>query len=135
MFFFFSSRRRHTRCALVTGVQTCALPCYTPLRIRGTVGSSLYRSARAAGAHAKAVQAYLTALATKLSLDRDVSANEKFFIILGYRCAETGEVEVADLLFAGLARGKKQAVNLLKCTAVSRAHLFERKNNRRKSTQ
>src|SRR3546814_3052791 len=27
--FFFSSRRRHTRCALVTVVQTCALPiCY-----------------------------------------------------------------------------------------------------------
>src|SRR3546814_9259023 len=26
MVFFFSSRRRHTRCALVTGVQTCALP-------------------------------------------------------------------------------------------------------------
>src|SRR3546814_3366477 len=28
MFFFFSSRRRHTRCALVTGVQTCALPIF-----------------------------------------------------------------------------------------------------------
>src|SRR3546814_8307818 len=28
IFFFFSSRRRHTRCALVTGVQTCALPIY-----------------------------------------------------------------------------------------------------------
>src|SRR3546814_1168288 len=26
LFFFFSIRRRHTRCALVTGVQTCALP-------------------------------------------------------------------------------------------------------------
>ena len=26
LFFFFSSRRRHTRCADVTGVQTCALP-------------------------------------------------------------------------------------------------------------
>src|SRR3546814_9134761 len=26
VFLFFSSRRRHTRCALVTGVQTCALP-------------------------------------------------------------------------------------------------------------
>src|SRR3546814_3222558 len=26
MYLFFSSRRRHTRCALVTGVQTCALP-------------------------------------------------------------------------------------------------------------
>src|SRR3546814_4628467 len=32
--FFFSSRRRHTRCALVTGVQTCALPiCFTVRKI------------------------------------------------------------------------------------------------------
>src|SRR3546814_10884166 len=30
IFFFFSSRRRHTRCALVTGVQTCALPISQP---------------------------------------------------------------------------------------------------------
>src|SRR3546814_2066795 len=29
-FFFFSSRRRHTSCALVTGVQTCALPISPP---------------------------------------------------------------------------------------------------------
>src|SRR3546814_6100292 len=29
--FFFSSRRRHTRCALVTGVQTCALPIYVSI--------------------------------------------------------------------------------------------------------
>src|SRR3546814_19329219 len=29
---FFSSRRRHTRCALVTGVQTCALPIWARLR-------------------------------------------------------------------------------------------------------
>src|SRR3546814_7411551 len=28
LFFFFSSRRRHTSCALVTGVQTCALPIF-----------------------------------------------------------------------------------------------------------
>src|SRR3546814_8544660 len=33
--FFFSSRRRHTRCALVTGVQTCALPIYEKL-LRGS---------------------------------------------------------------------------------------------------
>src|SRR3546814_2645622 len=32
--FFFSSRRRHTRCALVTGVQTCALPIY-PVDLAG----------------------------------------------------------------------------------------------------
>src|SRR3546814_17779336 len=29
MCFFFSSRRRHTRCALVTGVQTCSLPIFS----------------------------------------------------------------------------------------------------------
>src|SRR3546814_4692659 len=33
--FFFSSRRRHTRCALVTGVQTCALPIYELARHEG----------------------------------------------------------------------------------------------------
>src|SRR3546814_1976503 len=30
--YFFSSRRRHTRCALVTGVQTCALPIFLPVQ-------------------------------------------------------------------------------------------------------
>src|SRR3546814_4000027 len=30
MYFVFSRRRRHTSCALVTGVQTCALPIYAP---------------------------------------------------------------------------------------------------------
>src|SRR3546814_20562526 len=33
VFFFFSSRRRHTRCALVTGVQTCALPIFCGLLV------------------------------------------------------------------------------------------------------
>src|SRR3546814_1478475 len=36
LFFFFSSRRRHTRCALVTGVQTCALPiCLESIVVAG----------------------------------------------------------------------------------------------------
>src|SRR3546814_4470096 len=39
--FFFSSRRRHTRCALVTGVQTCALPI-----------SKVYPTSRIAVSHA-----------------------------------------------------------------------------------
>src|SRR3546814_7946100 len=34
MLFFFSSRRRHTRCALVTGVQTCALPISYRIHMR-----------------------------------------------------------------------------------------------------
>src|SRR3546814_8992044 len=36
--FFFSSRRRHTRCALVTGVQTCALPISYILFLKDTTG-------------------------------------------------------------------------------------------------
>src|SRR3546814_6489572 len=43
MLFFFSSRRRHTRCALVTGVQTCALPIY-PRRPRRRGGARLSRA-------------------------------------------------------------------------------------------
>src|SRR3546814_18028884 len=35
--FFFSSRRRHTRCALVTGVQTCALPILLNADVRRRV--------------------------------------------------------------------------------------------------
>src|SRR3546814_4982981 len=43
-FFFFSSRRRHTSCALVTGVQTCALPIFPRGGDRARGGA---RSARA----------------------------------------------------------------------------------------
>src|SRR3546814_12404687 len=37
-FFFFASRRRHTRCALVTGVQTCALPIYSQAPFAALLG-------------------------------------------------------------------------------------------------
>src|SRR3546814_9799780 len=42
--FFFSSRRRHTRCALVTGVQTCALPIWRPES--GIAGPGVVRTFR-----------------------------------------------------------------------------------------
>src|SRR3546814_10605234 len=43
---FFSSRRRHTRCALVTGVQTCALPIYVVYNHFGPDGNYLHRYAK-----------------------------------------------------------------------------------------
>src|SRR3546814_12643050 len=47
--FFFSSRRRNTRCALVTGVQTCALPIYRR-RGKGTgTGDAAGAAARCQG--------------------------------------------------------------------------------------
>src|SRR3546814_1835584 len=52
MFFFFSSRRRHTRCALVTGVQTCALPIY-----RQAEPEALLQSFQSGGRESVAVDA------------------------------------------------------------------------------
>src|SRR3546814_5669271 len=46
--FFFSSRRRHTSCALVTGVQTCALPI-SSLGLSVAGASKLLERATAAG--------------------------------------------------------------------------------------
>src|SRR6059058_1558638 len=40
-FFFFSSRRRHTRCRYVTGVQTCALPILLRASTRRTISTAL----------------------------------------------------------------------------------------------
>src|SRR3546814_4437435 len=40
LLFFFSSRRRHTRCALGTGVQTCALPIF-PAVVKGPLNSGV----------------------------------------------------------------------------------------------
>src|SRR3546814_1217422 len=41
MYFFFSSERLHTGCALVTGVQTCALPISWALLALGSYGGAL----------------------------------------------------------------------------------------------
>src|SRR3546814_17037969 len=48
--FFFSSRRRHTRCALVTGVQTCALPILIQIARDAKVPAEIYHL-KAMGQH------------------------------------------------------------------------------------
>src|SRR3546814_12754686 len=42
----FSSRRRHTRCALVTGVQTCALPIFNRIMKYETINNGLFKRNR-----------------------------------------------------------------------------------------
>ena len=80
---------------------------HTPLRIRGLVGSSLYRSARAAGAPAAVVEAYIKALATRLSVGRDVDAADSFDLVAEQERAATGEVRIGALQYAGLDQGRR----------------------------
>lgn len=86
----------------------------TPLRIRGQVGASLYRSARAAGAPPQAIQEYLQALDANLSLDSDVQPTDSFDLVFAYRRAATGESEPGELLYAGLDRGGQPIAQLLR---------------------
>jgi murein DD-endopeptidase MepM/ murein hydrolase activator NlpD len=86
----------------------------TPLRIRGTVGSSLYRSMRAAGAPASAVQQYLSALTEQVDMDRAVRATDTFDLIVQYRRAATGERHAGRLVYAGIDRGDKPQVQLMR---------------------
>src|SRR3546814_9975615 len=53
-FFFLSSRRRHTRCALVTGVQTCALPIFNDAPVLAGADVSLAMGGGAPLAHRSA---------------------------------------------------------------------------------
>ncbi|MDJ0978452.1 MAG: peptidoglycan DD-metalloendopeptidase family protein [Erythrobacter sp.] len=86
----------------------------TPLRLRGKVGSSLYRSMRAAGVPASAVQDYLRALDAQLDMNREVASSDEFDIIIAYRRAATGERQAGQLLYAGIDRGGQPKVQLMR---------------------
>lgn len=86
----------------------------TPLRIRGKVGSSLYRSARAAGAPVAAIQAYLRAIDKYVSLDSDIQSDDEFDMIVGYKRSAQGDRKIGDLLYAGLAHDGKNRLQLVR---------------------
>ena len=86
----------------------------TPLRIRGEIGSSLYRSARAAGAPPSAVQDFLRTIGREYDLDRQIGAGDEFDMIVDYRRAATGEVEVGDLVYAAIIRDDRPRVQLMR---------------------
>jgi murein DD-endopeptidase MepM/ murein hydrolase activator NlpD len=86
----------------------------TPLRIRGMVGPSLSRSARAAGAPPSSVQQYLRALGAEVDLDSAIAAGDEFDLVVEYRRAATGEVEAGKLLYAALIRDGKPRKQLLR---------------------
>ena len=96
----------------------------TPLRIQGRVGASLYRSARAAGVPARAVEAYLRALATQISVG-DITADDRFDIVIEHRRAESGESESGRLLYAGLDRASGRDLRMLQWTLGGQTQWFE----------
>ena len=79
----------------------------TPWRIQGLVGRSLYRSARAAGVPAKIVETYIKALATRVSIGRDVDAADTYDMVIERERAATGETRTGGLLLARLDQGRK----------------------------
>ncbi len=97
----------------------------TPLRIRGRVGDSLYRSARAAGASPESIQSYLRVIGKQISVGSDIRANDEFDIIVDHRRAETGESETGKLLYAGLVRGGKSKLSMLEWNKDGRSQWFE----------
>src|SRR3546814_19079033 len=60
--FFFSSRRRHTRCALVTGVQTCALPIAAGDGPRRENGEQIMSASPRSDVYARVTQAIVDAI-------------------------------------------------------------------------
>jgi murein DD-endopeptidase MepM/ murein hydrolase activator NlpD len=97
----------------------------TPLRIQGLVGASLYRSARAAGVPAAAIEAYLRALATQLSIPAGIASDDRFDIILAHRRAATGESETGELLYAGLDRSRGRGLQLMPWSSDGDTQWFE----------
>ncbi len=86
----------------------------TPLRVRGRVGASLYRSMRSAGVPASAAQDYLRALGDHVELDREVRSSDEFDIIIAYRRAATGERQAGNLLYAGIDRDSEPRTQLMR---------------------
>ena len=95
----------------------------TPLRIQGRVGSSLYQSARAAGVPGDAIEAFIKAVSQKLSL-RGIGSDARFDAIIEHARAETGEVKIGSLLFAGITEGRKK-VQMLKWSSGGRDQWYE----------
>src|SRR3546814_16637542 len=76
--FFFSSRRRHTRCALVTGVQTCALPISPPRRQSPAASPRVRTPARCRSAGGRRGRTWRSCSALTVGLASALTLNRKF---------------------------------------------------------
>ncbi len=84
-----------------------------PLRIRGVVGGSLYRSARAAGAPPESVQDYLQTIDQFLPFE-EIAAGDEFDLVISYKRTADGQGQAGNLLYAGVIGGGKPKLQLLR---------------------
>src|SRR3546814_10835441 len=110
--FFFSSRRRHTRCALVTGVQTCALPIYDG-------GGGAVRSGHTAG--------------DVLGVGGDLHARQVDVAVLHRRVQREGAVEALHVVGIVEGDGDGGRAARLSHTGRSEEHTSELQSLMRKS--
>ncbi|WP_341850079.1 M23 family metallopeptidase [Sphingomonas immobilis] len=109
--------------ALALARQVIAID-HTPLRIQGLVGSSLYRSARAAGAPAKAVEDYIRGIASRTAIG-GLGSDDKFDMTIGQDRAATGEVRLGALEYAGLFRSSGKTLRLMRWERDGREQWFD----------
>ncbi|MBN8808071.1 MAG: M23 family metallopeptidase [Sphingomonas sp.] len=115
----FDFRLTFTRTANGLAMQRTAIAVDdTPLRIQGVASGGLFKSLRAAGVPASAAADYLKAMATRISVGSDVGTGDKFDVIVKQRRAATGEVELGQLMYAGLDLGGRK-VQLVKWSSQS----------------
>ncbi|WP_419816768.1 M23 family metallopeptidase [Glacieibacterium sp.] len=96
----------------------------TPMRVSGTVGSGLAKSARAAGVPAAIVSEAIQQLGYAVDFQHGVGKRDRFDFVVAHRRAETGETQTGALLYAGLDRGKGDDVELLRWTYAGKPQFF-----------
>src|SRR3546814_12950328 len=110
--FFFSSRRRHTRCALVTGVQTCALPIsgVLPAKVAviggGVVGFNAAQMAAGLGADVTILDRSPEVL-ERLGIHFEARAKTRFSNRANLaECVAEADLVIGAVLIPGAARPK-----------------------------
>src|SRR3546814_5987402 len=134
--FFFSSRRRHTRCALVNGVLTCALPIYTPLRERlleiARAFYDMVSSPEAVAGHRIMCAPQVTGSPlAEIFWKAGPERTKAVFSVLLQKRVDTGELQIADVPMAAsqfftLIKGEAHARMVFGCCAQTHtpeAHL------------
>src|SRR3546814_3385586 len=126
--FFFSSRRRHTRCALVTGVQTCALP----ISLAGTLREMVYIPGRIFSVNQTTAENVpeLFARNERVACIFDTERGPMAVVLVGAMI-----VASIETVWAGLVTPPKRELKTFRYDETARAPIHLEKGADRKSTR